>query len=202
MVNINIEDIPVAQSRYVDVAEAARMLRPILRRAFPGVKFSVRIDRYSIGASISIAWNDGPTRDQVEQITNGFKGSRFDGMDDLQYGADSWYCTTHGARAAATWGTGDDRSKPISSRCCDNAELVHFGSGYVSTNRALSPKFTAQILTHVLDNAGLPADTGMDAELPERSFYWHGRYDNIRDGVYRASLKMVGPVPATKATRK
>lgn len=178
-----------AKARWIDTAEAAKLLRPQLKKTFPGVKFSVRISRYSGGSSIDVAWTDGPTEDQVEKVTHGFSGKRFDGMDDLAYGANSWFCAEHGSRPAATYGTGDDRSRPLQSRCCPAAELVHFGSNYLFTRRALSAAFTAELRAHVISQAGLPADPDLAdyTYLPEGSLYAHGRYDTVRDGIYRAS---------------
>lgn len=146
--------VKTPQARWIDTAEAAKMLRPQLKKAFPSVKFSVRISRYAGGSAIDVRWTDGPTDDQVSAVCAGFRGNRFDGMDDLEYGADSWHCVKHGARAARTYGTGDDRSGPAQSRCCDQAELVHFGSSYVSTSRALSAEFRAELENQVAKEAG------------------------------------------------
>lgn len=49
-----------------------------LRKKFPGVKFSVRSDVYSL----NIRWELGPTKEQVEAITWKYKDGRFDGMTD------------------------------------------------------------------------------------------------------------------------
>ena len=69
-------------ARYVDVVENAKMVRTALKAAFPGVKFSVRSDRYSGGSSIDVSWTDGPTVKAVEAVTCRFRGSSFNGMDD------------------------------------------------------------------------------------------------------------------------
>jgi hypothetical protein len=173
-------------SRYIDTAEAAKMLRPQLRKNFPGVKFSVRIDRYAGGSSIDVKWTDGPTAKQVEEIAHGFRGRRFDGMDDLSYGADSWYCPEHGARASHTWGTGDERDDVVSSRCCAQAELVHFGSGYVTANRTLSPEFEKELAKLVAHESGM-SGWDMNTRLPEGSVFHYYPFDRVRDGVYRLS---------------
>lgn len=65
-------------------AETAKLVRSSLKEAFPGVKFSVRGREYSGGASIRVEWLDGPTAREVEQITNRFKASYFDGSIDYQ----------------------------------------------------------------------------------------------------------------------
>jgi hypothetical protein len=149
---------PAVERRWVDTAEAAKMIRVALKRAFPGVKFSVRSDRYAGGSSVSIGWTDGPTDEAVTAVTRGFAGNRFDGMDDLQYGADSWHCVQHGACVARTYGTGDDRSGPVNERCCEQAESVHFACGYVPTRRTLSPEFRADLQAQIAKDYGVPYD--------------------------------------------
>lgn len=59
---------------------AASNIRIELKRAFPGVKFSVRKNDYG---SVGVNWVDGPTPSQVEVITNEYKGGRFDSMEDI-----------------------------------------------------------------------------------------------------------------------
>ena len=62
-----------------DPKTAAANIRIELRAAFPGVKFSVRVDTYT---AIRINWNDGPTTNAVEAITNKYTVGSFDGMTD------------------------------------------------------------------------------------------------------------------------
>lgn len=62
--------------------ETAAAIRPALRAAFPGVKFSVRIDTYSMGSSIYVSWTDGPTSPEVQRVTYRFTSKTFNGMDD------------------------------------------------------------------------------------------------------------------------
>ena len=70
--------------KYIDVTETAKLIRKALRESFPGVKFSVRSDRYSGGSSINVSWTDGPTGKQVERVAGAFQGSYFDGMIDYK----------------------------------------------------------------------------------------------------------------------
>ena len=70
--------------KYINVVETAKLLRQALREALPGVKFGVRSSSYSGGASINVTWTDGPNTQQVEAVTNTFKGGYFDGMIDYK----------------------------------------------------------------------------------------------------------------------
>jgi hypothetical protein len=69
---------------YIRPADTAKLVRAALKESFPGVKFSVRTDTYSGGASIHVGWTDGPNTKQVESITDVFSGSYFDGMIDYK----------------------------------------------------------------------------------------------------------------------
>lgn len=57
-------------------------IRTELKKAFPGVKFSVRSDSFSMGNSIDIDWTDGPSRAEVEAITDKYEYGTFDAMTD------------------------------------------------------------------------------------------------------------------------
>ena len=69
----------------IDVKQTAVLIRQTLKQAFPDVKFSVRLDRYSMGCSIDVHRIDGPTDAQLREILERFNGSGFDGMTDCSY---------------------------------------------------------------------------------------------------------------------
>lgn len=69
---------------YLNCAQTAKLVRIALKQSFPGVKFSVTSNNYSGGASIDVAWTDGPTSKQVKEITSRFEGAYFDGMIDYK----------------------------------------------------------------------------------------------------------------------
>lgn len=141
--------------RYLGVAETARLIRPFLKAAWPGVKFSVRSDSYSGGASIRVRWTDGPTTKQVDAVVKPFEGARFDGMIDLKSGVSTWFCPEHGARPAETYGHSyASENGPVLSRCCAQSELVHMGADYVFTERKLSPEFEAEMIAELERKTG------------------------------------------------
>lgn len=182
---INIADAP---ARYVDTAEVAKLIRRQLKNNHPGIKFSVRLGRYSGGSSIDIRWIDGPTVKTVEKTTAAFAGRRFDGMIDLQYGANSWYCAEHGARVAVTYGHGMGLDGVHESRCCAKAELVHFGASFVFEHRELSDQFVSELAVKIRKDSGMPAQGAMTDALPEGSRWHYYPSDTVRDGVYRLSV--------------
>ena len=69
---------------YISVTDTAALVRKALKEAFPGVKFSVRSSKYSMGASIGVSWTDGPNGAQVDAVVKIFEGSYFDGSQDLK----------------------------------------------------------------------------------------------------------------------
>lgn len=92
-------------TKYFTCAETAAIVRKALKEAFPDVKFSVRSSTYSGGASIAVAWMDGPNVAQVEAVAGKFEASYFDGSIDykgsiyhmmdgqvVHFGADSIHC--------------------------------------------------------------------------------------------------------------
>ena len=73
----------VAPGSYSSAKLAAKNIRTQLKRAFPGVKFSVTSDTYSGGDSVDISWELGPTSKEVEAITGQYQRGDFNGMEDI-----------------------------------------------------------------------------------------------------------------------
>lgn len=70
---------------------AAKNIRIELARAFAGVRFSVKSRRFAGGDAIDVRWTDGPTSEQVEEITTRYQAGRFDGMtDSYDYSRSAW----------------------------------------------------------------------------------------------------------------
>lgn len=66
-----------------EAAQAAKLIRAELKKAFPSVKFSVRSRNFAGGDSVGVGWINGPTRDAVTAITDKYQYGHFDGMIDL-----------------------------------------------------------------------------------------------------------------------
>ena len=70
---------------------AAKNIRIELKAAFPGHKFSVRIESYSMGNNITVKWVDGPAAERVDAIINRYQQGHFDGMTDCyEYSNNLW----------------------------------------------------------------------------------------------------------------
>ena len=74
---------------------AAENIRRELRKAWPGVRFSVRFRTFSGGDSIDVGWTDGPTSAQVNGVIGKYQYGWFDGMTD---------CYEHSKESDRTWG--------------------------------------------------------------------------------------------------
>lgn len=127
--------------RWISTVDTAKLIRSVLKRAFPGTKFSVRSRSYSGGSAILIRWTDGPTDLEVSGLTDGFEGGGFDGSIDLAYYIESWLRPDGTATPARSPGTEGSRgSVPAfdNPRPQPDAELVAFSAKYVSTSRETS----------------------------------------------------------------
>lgn len=99
------------QTRYVSAQDTAKLIRADLKRAFPGVRFSVRIKRGGASASARITWTDGPTARQVERIACHYQSSDYDPYRDV-------------------WGS--------LTRTDADDQPVHYGTNHVFCSRRLS----------------------------------------------------------------
>ena len=61
-----IDAIMASVDRDSDSADKAKALRRVLKLRFPATRFSVRTHRYSMGSSVRVSWDDGPTARIVE----------------------------------------------------------------------------------------------------------------------------------------
>jgi len=77
-------------------ALGAANIKRELNRAFPGHKFTVKSESYSMGDSINIYWTDGPATDEVKKITDKYQKCDFDGMQDLEIYLDRQFPEIYG----------------------------------------------------------------------------------------------------------
>lgn len=61
---------------------AAKNIRIELKAAFPAIKFAVKSHRFAGGNSIDVEWENGPSVNEVQVITNKYKMGEFECMDD------------------------------------------------------------------------------------------------------------------------
>ena len=83
-------------------ATAAKNMRTMLKRAFPGVKFSVTQNTGSMVNSITVRWSAGPEGDAVGEIVGRFESSYFDGQTDSNVSKSTAWTDTFGGCSGVT----------------------------------------------------------------------------------------------------
>ena len=71
-----------ATTNRLDAVASIAAMRAALKAAFPSAKISVRMSRGTAYGNASVSWTDGPSVDEVEAVTEQFRGQGFDGMTD------------------------------------------------------------------------------------------------------------------------
>lgn len=146
--------------RFVGAVEVAKLIRPQLKEHFPDTKFSVRTQKYSGGASINVGWLDGPSEESVRAVVGPYQGARFDGMVDYGWSVSLWLLPDGTVQTAVDRGSAETRGvhPPRSTiKPHDDAELVTFGSLYVSTDRRISPALAGKVMKRLAERWGFDA---------------------------------------------
>ncbi|MEO5536046.1 MAG: LPD29 domain-containing protein [Pseudolysinimonas sp.] len=115
-------------TRYISTKETAAMLRRDLAKAWPGVKFSVRMATGTASAWIDVRYIDGPTWREVRAFTGEYQGRDFNGMTDSY-----------------------DEIEPVLAVLPGNElpEVIHFSCDGINSHREYSPAarlFAQQII--------------------------------------------------------
>lgn len=154
-------------TKYLDSTETAKLARQILKEAYPGVKFSVRVSKYSGGASIYVRWEDGPASKEVDDLLGPLNGTYFDGMIDYA-----------GTRYALLDG-----------------EKVHFG-GSLSTTRENSSAAISAAVAKVSAEANSDVRALITVEAYNKGQLWNvqpfGGYCNETSAAAEISRAMYG----------
>lgn len=91
LVACNPHLIPAGSCKGGALIAAAKNMRIELGLAFPGVKFSIKSRRFSMGDAIDVSWIDGPCVSQVDEIIDRYSAGSFNGMEDIyEYSRDYW----------------------------------------------------------------------------------------------------------------
>jgi hypothetical protein len=71
------------KGKLTGAAACAAAIRQELKEKYPGVKFSVTSETFSMGNSVSVDWTDGPEYEEIESIVEGYQYGHFNGMEDI-----------------------------------------------------------------------------------------------------------------------
>lgn len=131
-------------------ALAAANIRRELAEKFPGIKFSVRSKSFSMGNSVDVSWELGPTTKEVDAVIGKYEYGRFDAMQDLQYNDnDPARCAFRAANGEAKYVHGS-RSMPegLFDRLCRDI-AAHYGEEFTSQfQRRKNDSFDLGSLAH------------------------------------------------------
>jgi len=148
-------------TEYIPAKDIAKIIRKLLKKQHPSVKFYVRTSTYAGGASIDIDWMDGPTQKEVDSLVYHLAGSRFDGMIDMQYPV--YHVRLPDGSIALSKDPGTIVDYGV------NGKRVLLGVDYIHTHRVYSP----ERLQAALDRYA--ADwPGMQLPTIETSTWWIG----------------------------
>ena len=133
--------------RSYTVAGTAKLIREALKAAFPGVKFSVTSDSFANGTSVRVAYTDGPSRKQVEQVYAPFISGRYNSSEDMY----------------------EYHREPTTIDSTGKLFRLSYGAKYISESRSYSPAYGSFL--NSLDLRQAPALAEQFA-----AFYdWHHR---------------------------
>lgn len=118
-------------------------MRRRLRACFPGVTFKMRTDRYAGGASIRVAWIDGPAVQAVDEACAHFQRSWYDSMTETKHFHDDVLMLTPEG----------------------GYELLSPGVDYVNTHRDLGDAFLAVLSGYASELVRTQAGETFDLEL-------------------------------------
>jgi hypothetical protein len=178
---------------YISAVDTAKLIRKVLKREFPGHKFSVRTPH----GTIRIGWLDGPTDAEVNRVVSPFEGSDFDGMIDLKYYKESWLLPDGTAKFGKSRGTVENAGADPSydnPQPCEGAEMVQFGVDFIFTNRKTSRALVDQVAAEVFAEYRWPIPNIHDYQDGYSSFGndvegqdWQRSMEIVR--VYRLALQ-------------
>ena len=148
------------EKKYLTCAETAKLIRKDLKANFPGVKFSVRSDTYSMGASIRVKYTDGPARADVEAVTGKYESAGFDGMVDYKFYYSHYYNTKTGESCVAKCEGSGFCYESYENEMPEGDDWipVSFGSDYVFVSREITVEPMEIALGIVAERFGFEAD--------------------------------------------
>ena len=131
------------EKEYLSCAETAKLVRAALKKKFPGVKFSVRSDVYSGGASIDVRWVLGPTTKEVDEIAGQYESASFDGSIDMETRYDHWLLPDGSAVVRSGPGTEGSLGyiPAVNNPMPEGARPVSFGAHYVQCQRSYADHY-------------------------------------------------------------
>ena len=129
-------------AEHISTADTAKLVRAALKARFPGVRFSVRSLRGTWSNAISVSWTDGPSKDEVNNITEQYEGGNVysDPYSDLWIRSPVFHWllsdgTTVLTFAEKTYTEPEIDNRFLAEQMPDDAKLVRFGANDIDCFR-------------------------------------------------------------------
>lgn len=120
----------------LSTTEVAKVVRGLLRKQWPSVRFSVRSDKYAGGSSVHVRWTDGPMPASVDALVNPYQGCDMDGMQDMKVYRDDL----------------------LVSRADGSLALLDCRVDFIQTSREISQEWRDEIAVEITSVTGMPCD--------------------------------------------
>jgi len=130
--------IPPPPAEDISLADTAKLIRAALKKAFPGVKFSVRAKSYSMGCSIQVGYNADVATSDVRKVVSVFSSTGFNGMVDASYTKNAWLAPDGTASLAYSHERVDSdgyECRQFYGPHAANCRYVRFGADYVMVQK-------------------------------------------------------------------
>lgn len=138
-----------------EAAQAAKMIREILKKSYPATRFRVTSENFSMGNSVNVRWEDGPKTEEVDKIVETFKAGDFDGMTDCY----NYRKTTDGTPRAKYISCTREPSEATRARIIafvrDTFESEFTGNGYSTFFKTWEATVVYQFFTGARESEGL-----------------------------------------------
>ena len=141
--NASVSNYGAIPQLYFKRTDVTKIIRAVLKDAFPGTKFYVKSDSYSGGSSCNVSYDGtqpgAPELKAVDDLVRSFGTHGFDGMIDLAYSLNRWVMPNGTIGGTVTSGTEDSRGTVPArndAKPHPDAVLMGMGIGYVfASNR-------------------------------------------------------------------
>lgn len=139
-----------------DHKKTAVIVRRLLEKAYPGVKFFTYMRKNRGEVEMKVTWQDGPTERAVDAIVRPLERYRFDGRINTKAPVFHWEMPDGQYTPAYSPGTESKGGsiRHFITQVPEEARLVHLGIDMIFTERVYSRRFMEEIAERVQTESG------------------------------------------------
>ena len=136
-------------------AIAAKSIKTELKKAFPEIVFSVKSKNYSMGDSVTISWENGPTAEEVEKLVGRYQYGYFNGMEDIyEYNRDREETTGSTKYLHFDREISEDGRKAIAKSLCELNGVEFTPSAW---NERIHGEYLSTLVHRIMCKKSIPA---------------------------------------------